>query len=82
MASSWQPITPLDNEDRPVQQRRPVDYFSLIFGVAFIALAVVLMTGIEIPVHLFRDGGVLWVLLILGGLAMLLSELRKGRRSP
>ena len=80
MAETWQPITPLDNEDRPAAaRRRGVDYVSLVFGLIFTALAVVLMTGVELPWELIRDGGILWALLILGGVALLVSELRRGR---
>ena len=46
----------------------------------FIFLAIVLMTGVDLPFGLWRDGGFVWVLLIGGGIALLISELRKARR--
>ena len=43
-------------------------------------MAVVLMTGVNLPFGLWRGGGFVWVLLIGGGIALLVSELRKARR--
>jgi uncharacterized membrane protein len=82
VAESWQTVTPLENEDavRPAQRR--VDLVALIPGVLFIVLAVVLMTGVDLPANLFRGGGIVWVLLIPAGIALLVSELRKSRRRP
>lgn len=80
MGENWQPVTPLEQEDRPTPPRRSVDYVSLVFGLVFVALAVVLMTGVEVPLGLLRNGGILWAFLVLGGLALLISELRKPRR--
>jgi hypothetical protein len=77
---AWQEVAPLPTEDQPVPARRPVDYLSLVFGVAFTALAVALMTGIDIPVRLFHGGGILWALLIVAGVVLLAGELRKNRR--
>jgi hypothetical protein len=48
--------------------------------VVFVVLAVVLMTGVDLPWNLFRGGGILWVGLIAAGIALLVSELRKSRR--
>lgn len=79
MGESWQPVTPLENEDRPAPQRRPFDYVSLVFGLVFIAIAVVGMTGVDVPVRLFTHGGILWGFLVLAGLALLFSELRRPR---
>jgi len=75
----WQEITPLSTEDAPPPRRR-VDLGALIPGIVFIVLAVVLMTGIDLPVGLWSNGGFVWILLIGGGIALLLSELRKARR--
>ena len=58
--------------------RRAVDWVALIPGLVFIALAITLMTGIEL--FLFADGGLIWIALIGGGVALLVSELRKVRR--
>jgi hypothetical protein len=75
----WQTVLPLSTEDAPPPTRR-VDLGALIPGIVFVVLAVVLMTGVHLPFGLWRDGGFVWVLLIGGGIAMLLSELRKARR--
>jgi hypothetical protein len=76
--TAWQEITPLETEDRPVPQRRVVDWVALIPGLVFIALAITLMTGIEL--FLFDNGGLVWIALIGGGVALLVSEMRKVRR--
>ena len=78
-AAEWAAITPLSTEDAPPPRRR-VDLGALIPGIVFIVLAIVLMTGVDLPFALWRDGGFVWVLLIGGGIALLLSELRKARR--
>ena len=77
-AADWEAITPLTTEDAPPPQRR-VDLGALIPGVIFSFLAIVLMTGVDLPFGLWRDGGFVWVLLIGGGIALLISELRKAR---
>ena len=78
-ARDWETITPLSTED-PEPPRRRVDLGALIPGVVFSLLAIVLMTGVDLPFGLWRDGGFVWVLLIGGGIALLISELRKARR--
>ncbi len=77
--TAWQEIEPLEIEDRPVPQRRVVDWVALIPGLVFIALAITLMTGVEL--FLFDNGGLVWVALIGGGVALLVSEMRKVRRT-
>jgi hypothetical protein len=52
---------------------------ALIPGLIFIALAITLMTGIEL--FLFDNGGLVWLALIGGGVALLMSEVRKVRRT-
>jgi hypothetical protein len=75
----WQTVAPLETEDG-TPPRRSVDLTALVPGVVFIALAIVLMAGVELPHRLWAGGGFLWVLLIGGGVALLVSELRKARR--
>jgi hypothetical protein len=77
-ARDWETITPLSTED-PEPPRRRVDLGALIPGVVFSLLAIVLMTGVDLRFGLWRDGGFVWVLLIGGGIALLISELRKAR---
>jgi hypothetical protein len=78
-ARDWETITPLSTED-PEPPRKRVDLGALIPGVVFSLLAILLMTGVDLPFGLWRDGGFVWVLLIGGGIALLISELRKARR--
>ena len=78
-AQEWQTVTPLSTEDAPPPQRR-VDLGALIPGLVFVVLAVVLMTGVDLPFGLWRGGGFVWVLLVGAGIALLVSELRKARR--
>ena len=73
-------VTPLSTEDAQPARRRPVDLGSLIPGLVFVVLSIVLMTGVDLPIGLWRGGGFFWVLLIGGGVALLISELRKARR--
>ena len=76
---AWQEIAPLQLEDSPAPppRRRP-DLVALVPGVAFIVLAIGVMAGISVP-FLFRDGGILWLILIGAGVALLVGELRKTR---
>jgi hypothetical protein len=78
-SQEWQTVTPLTTEDATPPRRR-VDFGALIPGLVFIVLAVSLMAGMDLPLGLWQDGGFVWVLLIGGGIALLLSELRKARR--
>ncbi len=78
--AEWQAVTPLETEDPARPAKRSVDLVALIPGVLFVVLALVLMTGVDLPDNLFRGGGILWVPLIAGGIVLLVSELRKARR--
>jgi hypothetical protein len=78
-ARDWETITPLSTED-PEPPRKRVDLGALIPGIVFSLLAILLITGLDLPFGLWRDGGFVWVLLIGGGIALLISELRKARR--
>ena len=55
--TAWQEITALETEDAPppATRRRAVDWVALIPGLLFVALAITLMTGIEL--FLFENGG-------------------------
>ena len=76
----WQMVAPPDLEDRPQPQpRRRFDVVSLVAGLVFIVFAGTLMTDVDLPLWLVEDGGVLWVLLIGAGAALLVRELRKAR---
>ena len=75
---AWQDIAPLEVEAPPPPPKRRPDLVALIPGVAFIVLAIGVMAGASVP-FLFRDGGLLWLVLIGAGLALLVSEMRKAR---
>jgi hypothetical protein len=75
----WQAVTPLETEDGP-EPRRKVDLGALLPGVLFILLAITMMAGGDVPHGFWADGGFVWVLLIGGGIALLVSELKKVRR--
>jgi hypothetical protein len=78
----WESVQHLQQEDPPVQPPRRVDLVALIPGLFFCVLAVALMAGVDFPLTLLHNGGVVWVLLIGAGVLLLLGELRKvrGRR--
>ena len=80
LRDQWEEVQPLGTEDPPQVQRRRVDLLALVFGSAFVVLALVLMSGVRLATGLFRDGGILWALLIAAGIAVLAGELRKTRR--
>jgi hypothetical protein len=77
--ADWQTVPPMETEDPEHPRKRAVDLVALIPGVLFVVLAVVLMTGVDLPENLFRNGGIVWVGLIGAGVALLVSELRKAR---
>ena len=78
-ARDWETVTPLETEDPAAPRRRP-DPVALVPGVLFVVLALSLMTGLELPEVVFRDGALFWIVLLGVGLSLVLSELRKARR--
>jgi len=60
-------------------RKREVERIPLVAGVLFIVVAIVLMSGVDLSAHWFSSGFG-WVLLIGGGLALLVNELRRARR--
>ena len=76
----WQTVTPLSTEDVEPAPRRSRDLGALIPGVFFIVLAITLMAGMDLPLEMWEDGAFVWFLLIGGGIALLISELKKSRR--
>ena len=76
----WQMVAPLEVEDRPQPQpRRRFDVVSLVAGLLFIAFALFVTVDVGLPLWLVEDGGVLWILLIGAGAALLVRELRRAR---
>jgi hypothetical protein len=79
--AQWEELRPpTAGEAPPPAPQRRVDLVALIPGVVFTVLAIVLMAGVALPAVVFHGGGLVWVLLIGGGVLLLLSELRKTRR--
>ena len=80
--AQWEEFRTLETETPPqkLPERRRPDLIALIPGVIFTVIAIVLMTGVDLPGTIFRDGGLVWVLLIGAGVLLLLGELRKLRR--
>ena len=73
-----QAVTPLETGDGTPARRRP-DLGALIPGLLFIVLAVVLMSPADLPEELF-DGVLVWIVVIVAGVSLLVSELRRSRR--
>ena len=61
------------------RRRRP-DLTALVPGLVFVLLAVLGLIDADLPLGVFDDGGVLWVVLIGAGVALLVSEVRRARR--
>jgi hypothetical protein len=76
----WQMVAPLAIEDQPQPQprRRRVDLLALVPGLFFLLLAISTMAGADLSLGLF-DGGLMWLVLIGAGVALLVKELRKAR---
>ena len=73
-----QPTTAQPGADEP-GRRRDVDAGSLVTGLLFIALAILLMAGVDVSIDWFGHG-IAWVLLIGAGVALLVNEVRRSRR--
>ena len=78
--ADWQTVTPLTTEDEPRVGRRPLDVVALVAGVVFVFFAVLGLTGLSLDVGFLADGGVMWLVLIGAGVALLVNELRRARR--
>ncbi|MGY1602682.1 hypothetical protein [Geodermatophilus sp. SYSU D00815] len=78
---AWQEVMPLALEDPPPPppQKRKVDYVALVPGLLFTVLALVALAGASVPLSVFEDGGLLWVVLIGAGVLLLARELRRSR---
>jgi hypothetical protein len=72
-------VQELAAQEEPRPRRRP-DPVALIPGVIFTVVALVLMSGVDLPGALFGHGGPIWILLIGAGVLILLGEVRKFRR--
>ncbi|MGY1811851.1 hypothetical protein [Blastococcus sp. SYSU D00820] len=76
-----QDMMPVAVETAPTPPaRRGVDLTALVPGLVFVVLAVFGLAGAALPLGLFEDGGILWLVLVLAGVWLLFSELRRSRR--
>ena len=78
--ADWQTVTPLETEDADRRTRRSVDVVALVAGAAFVLFAVLGLTDLTFDVGFLADGGVVWLVLIGAGVALLVNELRRARR--
>ncbi|MGY2003897.1 hypothetical protein [Blastococcus sp. SYSU DS1024] len=76
----WQMVAPLATEDHPQPpERRKPDLLALVPGLFFVLLAVSTMAGVDLTLGLLDDAGLLWLVLIGAGIALLVKELWKAR---
>jgi len=52
---------------------------SLVVGVLFSLVAVLVLAGVDLDARWIWGGGLLWMVLLLGGGALLVTELRRSR---
>ena len=74
-----EPITTPEPEP-PAPARRSVDPVSLVAGLVFAVLGTLVVVGVDLSETALWDGGLVWLLVIGGGVALLVTELRRGRR--
>ena len=78
--ADWQTVTPLSTEDDSRPPRRSTDAVALVAGAVFILFAVLGLSGLSLDAGFLTDGGVMWVVLVGAGVALLVNELRRARR--
>ena len=78
MAESWQQVTPLATED-PAPGKRKADVVALVAGIVFSVIAVLGLVDLDLDLGVL-EGGLIWVVLIGAGVALLVNELRRARR--
>jgi hypothetical protein len=75
-----EPITTPETESPAPPRRRSADPVALVAGIVFAVLGVLVALGVDFPDGVLWDGGVVWLLLIGAGVALLVTELRRARR--
>jgi hypothetical protein len=60
--------------------RRAVDLPSLVAGIVFTVLAIVALSGVDLTAGWLWHGGLVWLGLLVGGAALLVTEFRRARR--
>jgi hypothetical protein len=67
-------------EPAPQPAHRRPDLTALVPGLVFVLIALAGLSRADLPIGIFEDGGILWLVLIGGGIALLVSEVRRARR--
>ncbi len=80
LAEDWQHTASVLPVEAPLRRRRP-DLVTLVPGVVFALLALLFLAGVSVPLGFLADGGLLWLLLVGVGVALMVSELRRARRN-
>ncbi|MEU2347357.1 hypothetical protein [Modestobacter sp. NPDC049651] len=76
---AWpEPITTPDDL-QPQEAPRRLDRVSLVIGVLFSLFAVLVLAGVDLGADWLWGGGLLWLVLLGGGAALLVTELRRSR---
>jgi hypothetical protein len=72
-------MSPEQSTPTGTSNRRQVEPTPLVAGMLFILFAVLLMSGLNLPIVWFSHG-IAWFVLIGAGVALLVNELVKARR--
>jgi hypothetical protein len=75
-----EPVTTPEPETTTPPTRRPVDPVSLVAGLVFAVLGLLVSLGVDLPDWSSWGGGLVWLVLIGAGIALLVTELRRARR--
>ena len=77
---AWpEPITTPDDPAPQQPEKRPLDRISLAIGVVFSLIGVLVLAGVDLGADWLWGGGLLWLVLLAGGAALLVTELRRSR---
>jgi hypothetical protein len=60
--------------------RRSLDPISLVAGLVFAVLGLLVVLGVDLPDVSSWGGGLVWLVLVGAGIALLVTELRRARR--
>jgi hypothetical protein len=75
-----EPITTPEPAPPAPPARRSFDPVSLVAGLVFALLGTLVVSGVDLSGSPLWDGGLFWLVVIGGGVALLVTELRRARR--